>query len=52
MDEKEFIERYKNMTQQERNELMLNLKEIGCDKSEITWLKNFYGKYLTISQNI
>ena len=51
-DEKEFVEKYKNATQQERDQLMIKLKEKGFHKSDVAWLKNSYDKYLTITSDI
>ena len=51
-DEKEFIKKYKNATQQERDQLMIKLIEKGFNKSDVAWLKNSYDKYLTITADI
>ena len=46
-DEKEYIETFKKMTDQDRNDLYINLKHCGRTNSEIALFKNHYEKYLT-----
>jgi hypothetical protein len=46
-DEQEFIEMFKNLSDQQRKDLYMNLKILGRTDSEITWFKNHYEQYLT-----
>ena len=46
-DEKEYIETFKKMTDQDRNDLYINLKQFGRTNSEIALFKNHYEQYLT-----
>ena len=50
-NELEFIEMYKNLSNQERLDLHQNLKIIGCSEKSIQWFTIHYSKYLTTTKN-
>ena len=51
-NERKYIEKFKKMSDQERIDLVKNLRILGCPEYKIQWFTIHYSQFLTLSRDI